>query len=172
MAMWDQGHWGIGSGCSRPAGSWCDVLVMLQTEKFLTKVVMSADMEGNQNLFWVMLMVPVIPGWPELGNAWMCLSRAGRNSSGIKGFDWGQPSGGESALTCSISVIISHWTGARINVSGRMVSLDGCIGIIVETREGVCFHVLWTWLVCYSEMKSCEEHGPSCLSVIHSLSWV
>lgn len=62
-AMWDQGHWGVDSGCKRPMGGWCVDFPRAQRGQAAMKVLVSRVIDGHQNRWRSRSRVREIPGW-------------------------------------------------------------------------------------------------------------
>ncbi len=159
MAMCDQGRWGVGKGCNRPAGSSLSDLVVLQTVQSWMNLATSVKSVGHQKRFRRRCSVAVIPGWPELGFVCTWLSRDWRKGSGTKTRSAGHSGGGwVCRLAWVISVIISHWTGARRIFAGRMFSTGlECSTLSVWRDRASAFVFLVPGRVGYSELETGEE---------------
>ncbi len=67
---WDHGRRGMGNGNNFPAGKWCGILEMAQTEHPQTYWETSRDKVGNQYRAWRIDRGRWLPGCPEPGEAW------------------------------------------------------------------------------------------------------
>ncbi len=165
MAMWDQGLWGMGSGCSKPAGICLEDLEVLQVTQFLMNTMMSVRSVDHQNLFERSWMHTVNPGCPELGRSWTCWMTRVLKGGGTNVLLGGHSVGmGSVPCVSVISVMTSHCTGATMRVVGKIGSGERGWSVDSNWRECICFGVKNQSTV----SSLCEEKGPPSLSVIES----
>ncbi len=123
MAMWDQGLWGTGSHCSKPAGICLEDLEVLQVTQLLMNAMTSVWSVNHQNLFERSWMDAVIPGCLELGISWTCWMTWVLKEGGTNVLLGGHSVGmGSVPCVSAISVMTSHYTGATMRVVGKMLS--------------------------------------------------
>ncbi len=92
----------------------------------VTNVIVSACSVDHQKRLVSSCMVAAIPGWPELGVEWTNWITLWRSVCGTYVRLGGLSAGGGSVAWASeISVMISHWMGARIRVGEMMDFLVG-----------------------------------------------
>lgn len=146
--------------------------------QFLTKFIVSSNRVGHQNLFCVRWMVPEVPGWPELGDAYSNSRTAERKFSGtrssvrIEHVVLGRRTSRQRRCACVSLRNLGH--DVPLNGSDNLgLGDDGfrrrvLVGLIVQARQSVGFSVLGSQSVGDSEIKVRKEHGPSCLAGVHS----